>query len=158
MKTIFSENLIFGKKPQNSFKIGFCIDIIMKESQHQRSFLVGCSQLLHSSNEIARVFDHQYIWKKSNNLFDFLDGDSYQAKVASETITFGYMWLILLLCQSDCRIQEGINQHLRYFACKQSSKKASILRLLLLVGCGQLCLRLQDCRIQIAGFFDHQYI
>ena len=34
-------------------------------------------------------FDHQYLWKKSIDLSDFLHGNNPQSKVASETTTFG---------------------------------------------------------------------
>ena len=39
-----------------------------------------CIQMYLSSNQIAGFFDHQYLWKKFNNLLDFLNGDSHQAK------------------------------------------------------------------------------
>ena len=42
-----------------------------------------------SSNEIARFFDYQYLWKESIDIFEFLYGDR---KVAAETITFSMVW------------------------------------------------------------------
>ena len=41
-----------------------------------------------SYNQIAGIFDHQYLWKESINNLQTLHGLSYQVKVASETATF----------------------------------------------------------------------
>ena len=40
-------------------------------------------------NQIARFFDHQYPWKEPSDILDFLYGDSYYRKVATETIPLG---------------------------------------------------------------------
>ena len=64
-----------------------------------------------STNRIAVLFDHQYLWMESIDTFDLVDEDNHQPKVGSE-------------------------------------------RLLLLVGCGQVCLSSS----QSAGFFDDQYL
>ena len=42
-------------------------------------------------NHIARFFDHHYLWKQSISILDFLHGDIHEAKVASDTTTFGWM-------------------------------------------------------------------
>ena len=39
------------------------------------------------SNELAGVFDHQHVWRKSINISDFLHEDSHQGNVA-----FLYGW------------------------------------------------------------------
>ena len=57
-----------------------------------------------SINQIAVFFDHQYLWKESINLLDYLHGINHQRKVASESNTFGWMWPDVLLIQSDYRI------------------------------------------------------
>ena len=41
------------------------------------------------SNQITGFFDHQYLWKTSCNMLDFLHKDSHQAKVACGTTSFG---------------------------------------------------------------------
>ena len=50
-----------------------------------------------SASLIVVFFDHQYLWKESINILDFLHGDN-KKKMASETTTFG--WIV----KSDCRI------------------------------------------------------
>ena len=35
-------------------------------------------------NALAQSFDHQYLWKDSSDILDFLDGDSHQFKEISE--------------------------------------------------------------------------
>ena len=45
-----------------------------------------------SSNQIARFFDHQYLWKESISILEFLYECSHQGKVASEATTFDAMW------------------------------------------------------------------
>ena len=37
-------------------------------------------------------------------MLDFLHGDDYQEMVASEATTFGWMWPVVPLVQSDCYI------------------------------------------------------
>ena len=37
-----------------------------------------------SSNQIARLFDDQYLWKERINILDFLHGDTHHRKVATE--------------------------------------------------------------------------
>ena len=57
-----------------------------------------------SANQIAVFFDHQCLLKESIDLLDFLHGDNYQENVAFETTSFGWVWLVVPLIQSDCRI------------------------------------------------------
>ena len=53
---------------------------------------------------------------------DFLLGNNHQCKEGSETITFGWVWPVVPLVQTDRRILlssislEGTNQYLRFFA------------------------------------------
>ena len=45
-----------------------------------------------ASNQIAGFSHHQYLWKESINILEFLHGGSHQRKVASGIATFGLMW------------------------------------------------------------------
>ena len=56
------------------------------------------------SNHIAEIFDHQYFWKESSNILLFLHRDSHKRKLVSETTDFGWVWLVVLLVQLDCRV------------------------------------------------------
>ena len=67
-------------------------------------FLVGFGQLCLSSNHIAGFSDHQYLCKESIDTLDFLHEDNLQRKEGSETTTFGWVLLIVILIQSDYRI------------------------------------------------------
>ena len=49
-----------------------------------------------SSKQIARFFDHQYLWKESTDIFDCLYGDR---KVAIETITLVWYGQV---CPATC--------------------------------------------------------
>ena len=50
----------------------FCKQLVIKKRQHLRlPLLVRCDQLCLSSNQIAGVFDHQYLWKDLIDLLDF---------------------------------------------------------------------------------------
>ena len=79
-----------------------------------------------STNQIAGFFDQQYIRKESIDIVDFLHEDNHQGTAASKTATFGSMWLVKPLIQSDCRIfrkaisLEGINRYLKLFVWKYS--------------------------------------
>ena len=54
-----------------------------------------------STNKIAILFDHQYLWKESIDNLDFSYGDNHEGKVAFEaTTTFGWVLLVLSLVQS----------------------------------------------------------
>ena len=56
-----------------------------------------------SANQIAVLFDLQYLWKESIDILDFLYGDN-QRKVVPETTTFSWVWSVVPLIQSYCRI------------------------------------------------------
>ena len=47
--------------------------------------------------------NHQSI---SLDLFDFLVGDDHQRNVACETTIFSWVWAVVILIQSDCRIRD----------------------------------------------------
>ena len=38
------------------------------------------------SNEIGRILDHQYLWKKSIDISDFLNGESSEEKNIREVV------------------------------------------------------------------------
>ena len=44
------------------------------------------------SNQIAGFFDHQYLWKESINILEFLHEGSQQGKISSETFSIYYFW------------------------------------------------------------------
>ena len=60
-----------------------------------------------STNQIAVFCNHQYLWKDSTDLLDFLHGDSHQGKVAPETTTF---WLGVACCLSSYQIEGFFGQ------------------------------------------------
>ena len=84
------------------------------------SVLVGCGQFCFSSNQVAGVFDYQYLWKESIDILDFVLEDNHQGKEAFGTTTFGWMWPVVPHIQSNCRILssaiyvEEIQQSLRF--------------------------------------------
>ena len=49
-------------------------------------------------------FQYQYLCKESVDILDFLKGDNYQEKVASDPAAFGWMWSRVPPVQSDWRI------------------------------------------------------
>ena len=51
-----------------------------------------------SSDQIAEIFDHQYLWKESTNVLDFFITDSNQGKETSEINTFN--WACSVICQN----------------------------------------------------------
>ena len=65
--------------------------------------LHDCPEMF-SANQIAVFFDYQCLWKKSVDLLDFLYGDNHQGELTSETTFFGWVWPVVPLVQSDCRI------------------------------------------------------
>ena len=104
-----------------------------------------------STNQIVGFFDHQYLWIESIGTFDFLHGVNHQGKARSETTTIVWLWLVALLIQSDCMIflssiylEESTDT---FFCTVITAKERQDLRLLLLVGCNQLCLVPSYCRI-----------
>ena len=56
------------------------------------------------ANQTAVFFNHQYPWKESSDILDFLHRSNYQAKLASGTTCFGWVWAVGVLVQSDRRI------------------------------------------------------
>ena len=44
-----------------------------------------------SASQIAVFFDHQYLWKESSDVLNFLHVDKYHRKVAYEATTFGWV-------------------------------------------------------------------
>ena len=45
-----------------------------------------------SSSQVARLFDQQYLWMVSIDIFEFLHGNNQSSsEVVSETTTFGWM-------------------------------------------------------------------
>ena len=56
-----------------------------------------------STNQITVFFDRQYLWKESIDILYFLHGNNHQGNLASETTTFGWVWPVVPLIQSDCR-------------------------------------------------------
>lgn len=93
-----------------------------------------------SANQIAVLFDHQYIWNKPLYILDFLHGDIYLGKVASETDTSGWVWPALPLV-------------FFFFLLGIVSRKEHP-KLPLLIECGQVHLLFS----QITGFCDQQYL
>ena len=70
----------------------------------EKNLIVQLWPAMLSTNQIAVFLDHQYFWKESIFTLDFLHGDNYQGKVGSETTAFVWVWPIVPLIQSDCRI------------------------------------------------------
>ena len=67
-----------------------------------------------SANQIPVFFNRQWVWKESIDLLDFLDGDNHHKLVASETITFGWVWSVYLPSNQiagffQCLWKESIN-------------------------------------------------
>ena len=86
----------------NQPEYSFIKNNICKESIN--TFLVGYGLLYLLSNQMARFFGYQYLWREPIYFFFFLHGDIHQGKVASETTTFGWVWLGVPLFQLDCVI------------------------------------------------------
>ena len=38
-------------------------------------------------------FDRQYLWKESNDILDYLHGESHYKNLTTDTITCGWVWL-----------------------------------------------------------------
>ena len=97
-------------------------NLIFSVFLHEVSWLiifVGCGQLSPSS----KILDHQFLWKKSSDILDFVHGDNHQWKVESETTTLigCGQWSVVPLIQSNCIILwssislEEINWYVRFF-------------------------------------------
>ena len=100
-----------------------------------------------------KFFDHQYLQKESFEILDFWM-DRYQGKMTSETTTFVWVWPVVPLVQSGCRILlSSISlkiMDIMFFAWDNHQGQEHLKRPLLL-WCGLVCLLSN----QIAGFFDH---
>ena len=59
-----------------------------------------CPKML-STNQIAIFFDHQYPWKESVDIIDFLRGNNHQGEIGDETSAFGWVWPVVPLFQSN---------------------------------------------------------
>ena len=147
-----------------------------QERLHLRlPLLVGFGQLYLLSNQTAGIIDHQYLWKKLNNILhctkneEILNGKlHFLCSPCVELVIKGRYHLRLLiwvsvvpLVQSGC-MQDSLfisisekNQAISYFLYIDLAIKYKWrLRVILLIGHGQLCLS----PYQIAEFFDHQFL
>ena len=108
--------------------------------------LVGCGQLNILPNQILEFY-YQFFLKGSIwYLSFFLYGCSHQRNLVLGTTTFGWVWLVVSLIQSDCRIlwsEISLERTNPYFW-----------KLPLLIVCGQLCFWSN----RIPGFLDNQYL
>ena len=93
---------------------------LFKNSMSFKNLVLQLWPKMLSIKQIAWFSDCQYLWKESTDLMYFLHEDYHQRKVTSETTTFGWVWPVVLLLQSDCRIfwssvfLEGINRYVRF--------------------------------------------
>ena len=66
------------------------------------------------SNQIARHFDDQYLWKQSINILNFLQKDKERSKETFETNTFNCAWSGIPIQAQTCRVlSEVFLNHLR---------------------------------------------
>ena len=92
---------VLGKSPEippkfNSFMRLFFNPKMLHNNVLYNSIKAACSSKPGSSvtaqnpstNQIAGFFDHQYLWKQSNDILDFLHGGNHQGKVTSGATTF----------------------------------------------------------------------
>ena len=124
-----------------------CMKMVIKGSQDlEISLLVECSQVCLSSDEIAGFFDEQYFWEESVDALDFLHENIHLGKIAYEpvglTLFVGLAQLFLLFNQIA-----GFLDHLsrrnqlipQTFSMVIFITRKQHLRLLLLLGCCQVC-------------------
>lgn len=108
--------------------------------------LVGCGQLNILPNQILEFY-YQFFLKGSIwYLSFFLYGCSHQRNLVLGTTSFGWVWQVVSLIQSDCRIlwsEISLERTNPYFW-----------KLPLLIVCGQLCFWSN----RIPGFLDNQYL
>ena len=77
-------------------------ELVIKERQHLRLLLlVGFGEWWFLSNQITLFLDHL---GKINLYIRFLDEVNHQANLATGTTSFGWLWLLVSLIQTDCRI------------------------------------------------------
>ena len=59
--------------------LDFCLEVTLNGRKDLKPpLLIGCSHLCLSWNQIAGIFDHQYMNKKSNKTINYLYGDNHQ--------------------------------------------------------------------------------
>ena len=138
------------------------MEIIIRKRQDLRLLvLVECGQLYLPSYQIAGFFDNQYLWNESMNVLDFLHGDNYQGKVASEQ---GQYFLLAVGSCTTCPIRQQdsliisisgrASAIFQIFCMKIVITQRQYLGLPFLVEFGQLCLSSN----LIVGFFDHGHL
>ena len=77
---------------------------------HQEKLAFGTAcfdwvcQLQLLSNQIARFFYHQYLWKESSDILVFLNDVSFQGMLLPETINFCWVCSVVPFVQSDYSI------------------------------------------------------
>lgn len=125
--------------------------LFLRGVSHQRKdyrlrlpYLVRCGQLCPSSSHITSFFDHRYLQKESIYVLVFLHGDGYQGKAASEAIALvwcGQVYIMSLKSQDSLIIKiSGRSLSITQIFCMDIIIKGRHLKLLLLVGRGQVCL------------------
>ena len=80
----------------NLFRIKTLMVLHFLQKLHQEnsgSQVVG--QNTFSFNQIAELFDHQYLWKESINILYFLCGGSHQEKVASLLVWYDHGYPVM---------------------------------------------------------------
>ena len=77
-------------------------ELVIKERQHLRLLLlVGFGQWWFLSNQITLFLDHL---GKINLYIRFLGKVNHQGNLATGATSFGWLWLLVSLIQTDCRI------------------------------------------------------
>ena len=68
--------------------------IFLRKPKSEKILFYKSQAKMFLSNEIGRILDHQYLWKKSIDISDFLNGESSEEKnireVVAQNITFGW--------------------------------------------------------------------
>ena len=132
-----SMSIGFRRNTKNSSKIEFLYISVLHDSVKtaclKKNLVLQLWLKMISTSQIAVFFDHQYLWKESIDLLNFVHGHSHQVKVASGITSCDSLWSVVPLVQSDCRILQssdqfsGKNQVASWiFACSQSSREGSI--------------------------------
>ena len=85
----FLVNYISRTNYANSLK--FRVDLKFFDWVYYINFqMINQNALL--SNQIVRTFDHQYIWKETINVLDFLHRDICKKKIASYSTSISCVW------------------------------------------------------------------
>ena len=111
MKPNISESL-FWEKSKNFFKIGFfglCQKFNLLMFFYPKMILQKPNLWRKSGSSFMawnalNESHYQYLLKESIDILDFLHGDNHKKVVTSETTSFGWVWPVLILVQSDCKI------------------------------------------------------